>query len=168
MDWLLPIVADTPVGASGIVRGVIAGDAVDTGEVPARFSATTVKVYDVPLDKPVTVQEVAPEVVQVFAPGDEVTVKPVIGEPPFEAGTLHEIAASVFPGVATTLVGASGIVRGVIAVDARDEAELPAALSATTVKVYAVPLANPEKVHERLVVLVQSAGAATAGNEVTV
>lgn len=92
----------------------------------------------------------------------------MIADPPFDAGALHEIAASVFPGVANTLVGASGMVRGVTAVDARDEAELPAALSAMTVKVYAVPLANPEKVQERFAVLVQSAGAAIAGDDVTV
>lgn len=91
----------------------------------------------------------------------------VIAEPPSDVGALHEITASVFPGVALTSVGAPGIVRGVIAVDARDDAELPAALSATTVKVYEVPLANPEKVQERLVVFVQSAGAVMAGDEVT-
>ena len=92
----------------------------------------------------------------------------MIAEPPFDAGALHESAACEFPGVATTDVGAPGIVRGVIALEAVDESELPAALSATTVKVYAVPLASPEKVQERLLVLVQSAGAATAGEEVTV
>ena len=92
----------------------------------------------------------------------------MIAEPPSEAGAFQESVAWVFPGVAVTLVGASGIVRGVIAVEAVDESELPAALSATTVKVYAVPLASPEKVQERLLVLVQSAGAATAGEEVTV
>lgn len=92
----------------------------------------------------------------------------MIAEPPSEAGAFQEIVAWVFPGVAVTLVGAPGIVRGVIAVEAVDESELPAALSATTVKVYAVPLASPEKVQERLLVLVQSAGAATAGEEVTV
>ena len=91
----------------------------------------------------------------------------MIAEPPSDVGALHEITACVFPGVALTSVGAPGMVRGVTAVDARDDAELPAALSATTVKVYEVPLANPEKVQERLAVFVQSAGAVMAGDEVT-
>ena len=39
-----------------------------------------------PLVSPTTEQVSAPVVVQVFAPGDEVTVYPVIAEPPFDAG----------------------------------------------------------------------------------
>ena len=38
------------------------------------FFALTVNVYDVPLVSPVTVQESSPVVVQVLAPGEEVTV----------------------------------------------------------------------------------------------
>jgi hypothetical protein len=39
-------------------------------------------VYDVPVVRPVTVQDVAVVVVQVFAPGVEVTVYPVTADPP--------------------------------------------------------------------------------------
>ncbi len=74
IDWLFPIDAETPVGASGIVRGVIAAEALEIGDDPAMFDATTVKVYAVPLVRPVTVHEVAPVVVQLFAPGEDVTV----------------------------------------------------------------------------------------------
>ena len=92
----------------------------------------------------------------------------MIVDPPFDVGAIQEIKACELSGVALTEVGAPGIVRGVIAADAVDERELPASLIATTVKVYEVPLLNPEKVQLKLVVLVQSAGAAIAGEEVTV
>ena len=88
-----------------------------------------------PLVRPVTVHDVAPEVVQLFAPGEDVTVYPVIAEPPSVNGALQERVASVFPGTATTLVGTLGIVRGVMEFEAIDVAELPAAFSATTEKV---------------------------------
>ena len=162
-----PRVAETPVGAPGIVRGVMAAEATDSLDEPAIFVATTVKVYAVPLANPVTVHDVAVVVVHESAPGDEVTVYPVIGDPPFDTGAFQVTVASAFPGVALTLVGAPGIVRGVMDVDSTDAGELPAAFTAITVKVYAVPLLNPEKVHERFKVFVQSAGAVTAGDEVT-
>ena len=79
--------------------------------------------------------EVAPVVVQVSNPGDEVAVYPVIAEPPSVNGALQERVTSVFPGTATTLVGTLGIVRGVMEFEAIDVAELPAAFSATTEKV---------------------------------
>ena len=44
----------------------------------------------------------------------------------------------------------------------------PAALEAVTENVYAVPLVRPVNVQVRLVVVVQSAGAVTAGLETTV
>lgn len=44
IDWLLPIVADTPVGALGIVRGVTAAEATDALDDPATLVAITVKV----------------------------------------------------------------------------------------------------------------------------
>ena len=59
----------------------------------------------------------------------------MIAEPPFDAGALQESAACEFPGVATTDVGAPGIVRGVIAREALDGADSPWTLIATTVKV---------------------------------
>jgi hypothetical protein len=39
-DWL----ADTPVGAFGVVAGTIAADGLEAGPVPAAFVAVTVKV----------------------------------------------------------------------------------------------------------------------------
>ena len=69
-------VAVTPVGALGAVAGVagVAGpEAADARLVPMALVAVTVKVYVVPLVRPVTVHEMA-TVVQVMADGDEVTV----------------------------------------------------------------------------------------------
>jgi hypothetical protein len=65
--------AKTAVGTPGTVTGTAAGDATDAAPVPAEFVAVTVNVYDVPLVRPVTVQEVV-ELVHVNEPGDEVTV----------------------------------------------------------------------------------------------
>ena len=70
----MPKAAETEVGALGIVRGVIAADATDALDDPAMFAATTVNVYAVPFINPVTAHDVAPDVVQVSALGDEVTV----------------------------------------------------------------------------------------------
>src|SRR5947209_20508256 len=50
----LPAIAVTPVGAPGTVIGVTAFDGADGGPVPTALVAVTVKVYDVPLLRPVT------------------------------------------------------------------------------------------------------------------
>ena len=55
----LSILATTLVGAPGTVRGVIAADGADASPVPMPFVAATVKVYAVPLVRPVTVNCVA-------------------------------------------------------------------------------------------------------------
>lgn len=68
-----PVVPVRAVGAPGTVRGVIADEADDAEPGPAAFVATTVKVYAVPFDNPVTVQPVA-VVVQVAPPGEAVAV----------------------------------------------------------------------------------------------
>ena len=60
-----------------------------------------------------------------------------------ELGALQVTVALTFPAVALTLVGASGRVIGVTALDAADAAEVPAAFVAVTVNVYAVPLVKP-------------------------
>ena len=74
-DWVdSNEVAETPVGATGTVDGVAAFDATEAALVPARFVAVTVNVYEVPFVRPSTVHVVAPVVVQVFAPGADVTV----------------------------------------------------------------------------------------------
>jgi hypothetical protein len=72
-DDALATYPETPVGAPGVVIGVTDADAVEAAEFPAALVAITVNVYAVPLVRPVTVQEVV-ALVQVNAPGDEVTV----------------------------------------------------------------------------------------------
>jgi hypothetical protein len=68
-----PGVADTDVGASGTVAGVAEEEAEDATESPTLFVATTVKVYGVPLVRPVIViGEEDP--VAVKPPGLDVTV----------------------------------------------------------------------------------------------
>jgi hypothetical protein len=70
---LLPV-ALIPVGVPGAVTaGVTDDDAVEAVPVPTELVATTVKVYAVPLVRPVTV--IGEEVpVAVIPPGEEVTV----------------------------------------------------------------------------------------------
>ena len=71
----LPAVAVPIVGAPGTVAGVtelLADDAALV--VPAPLVAVTVKVYAVPLVRPVTMQLVAPVVVHCLPPGEDVTV----------------------------------------------------------------------------------------------
>jgi len=88
---------------------------------------------------------VAPVVVT-LCPSEEVTVYPVISEPPLSVGAVHDTSAVVLPAVAVTAVGVPGTAAGVFASEASDVAELPAAFVATAVKVYAVPLSSPVKV----------------------
>ena len=72
--FVLPAVAVTAVGASGTVFGVTAVDADDAAESPTALLATTENVYAVPLVKPDTVTDVAPVVVAITPPGEDVTV----------------------------------------------------------------------------------------------
>ena len=75
VDWVDSTdVAATLEGAPGTADGVAAFDATDTALVPALFVAVTVNVYEVPFVRPSTVHVVAPVVVQVFAPGADVTL----------------------------------------------------------------------------------------------
>ena len=66
-------VAPTAVGAPGRPSGMRALLGGEAGEVPRALVAVTVKVYDDPWVRPVTVQLVV-DVVQVKPPGLEVTV----------------------------------------------------------------------------------------------
>jgi hypothetical protein len=70
--------ATTAVGVGGVpgaAIGLTLFDAVEAEEVPALFVAVALKLYGVPLVRPVTVHEVAGLVtVQVRLPGVEVTV----------------------------------------------------------------------------------------------
>ena len=74
-DWPFAFdVAVTDVGAPGAVAGTAAADATDATPVPAEFVAVTVNVYEVPLERPVTVHEVAGAVaLQTNEPGLDVT-----------------------------------------------------------------------------------------------
>jgi len=138
----LPAVALTAVGASEVVYGVTAADAVEALLGPAALVALTVNVYAVPLVRPTIVIGLVVPVAVIF-PGFEVTVYPVIALPPFDAGAVKLTIACALPAVALTAVGASGVVYGVTAADAVEALLEPAALVALTVNVYAVPLVRP-------------------------
>ena len=70
--------------------------------------------------------------------------------------------------MARTLVGASGIVRGVVAAEGIDSSEFPAVFIANTVNVYEVPFVKPVNVQFNKLVLIHAAGAVTNGDEITV
>ena len=119
-------VALTLVGAPGTVDGVAAFDAADAVPVPMTLVATTVKAYEEPLVKPVTAHEVVPLVVQMKLPGEDVTVYPVMGDPPLEAGAVQETTdwPLAFE-VATTLTGAPGTVGMVTGLEGAEAAPAP-------------------------------------------
>ena len=99
-----------------------------------------------PLIKPVTVHASAPVVVQVVAPGVEVTVYPVTGDPPSTDGAAHDTATSPLPAVAITAVGAPGTVTGgAVAVAVFDTANgpKPTLLIPATRNRYSTPFVNP-------------------------
>jgi len=81
--------------------------------------------------------------------GLEVTVYPVITEPPSLAGAVKVTVARTFPAVAVPIVGASGTVEGVTEFEATLAALLPLSFVAITVKVYAIPLVSPPTVTHR-------------------
>src|SRR5688572_9238134 len=137
------------VGAPGTAPGVTAFELAEAAPVPTALVAVTVKVYAVPLVRPVTVIDVHGAVqVPVRPPGDEVAVYAVIAAPPLEAGAVKATVACALPPVAVPMVGAPGTVAGVTLLDAADAAPVPIAFVAVTVKVYAVPLARPVTVIE--------------------
>ena len=92
--------------------GVTELEAADAGLVPIAFVAVTVKVYAVPLVKPVMVIGLVVPVA-VIPPGFDVTVKPVIGLPPVLVGTVNDTVACPSPAVAVPMVGALGAVVAV-------------------------------------------------------
>jgi hypothetical protein len=83
---------------------------------------------------PVTVTGLA-EPVFVKPPGLEVTVYPVIGEPPSLVGAVNVTVAWVIPAVAVPIVGAPGTVEGVTEFEAELGRLVPLAFVAVTVKV---------------------------------
>jgi hypothetical protein len=95
-----------PVGAGCAVTEF---EGADAGPVPTLLVAVTVKLYEVPLVKPVTVIGGAVPLA-VRPPGEEVTVYPVIGAPPVKEGAVKATVACVSPGVALIAVAGSGTV----------------------------------------------------------
>jgi hypothetical protein len=99
--------------------GVTALDGGDAGPVPTALLAVTVNVYEVPFVSPDTFALVAggfPVTLTglcAVVPTNGVTVYLVIALPPSE-GTDQLTTAFAWPGVAVTLVGASGAVGGVV------------------------------------------------------
>jgi hypothetical protein len=67
-----------------------------------------------------------------------------MAEPPLKEGGDQVTIADVFPGVASTAVGAPGTVAGVTAKE-REGGESPRLFLATTVKVIGIPLVSPVK-----------------------
>ena len=99
------------------------------------------------LVSPVTVQVVV-MVVQVRPPGVEVTVYPVMAEPPSETGAVQVTVDAVFwPEFAAAPVGAPGTVAGVTDTGGEGMPTGVTAFSAVTVKAYEVPLVSPVMSH---------------------
>jgi hypothetical protein len=86
--------------------------------VPIAFVAVTLKVYDVPLESPLTVIGVD-ELVPVKFPGVEVAVYTVISLPPVPF-VVNSIFALASPKLAVPIVGACGTVPAVAVVVATD------------------------------------------------
>lgn len=146
------LVTFTDCGALGAFAGFTLA-AVDAPEVPRALVAVTLKVYQVPLVSPVTVQlSTLDEVQPLPFPSD--TVYPVTGLPPSVVGAFHVIVAEPSPRVAVTCCGAGGGPMGVT-LAAVDGVLVPTLLVATTVKLDAVPLTRPVTVHESALVVEQ-------------
>jgi len=93
---VFPPVAVPMIGAPGMVGGdgVTCADAADADDVPIAFVAVTVNVYTVPLVNPVTVADVLnPDAVAVMPSELDVTVYPVMADPPLLLGTDHDTVA---------------------------------------------------------------------------
>ena len=67
----------------------------------------------------------------------------MIAAPPFAAGAVQLSATCRSPAVPANAVGAPGTVIGVTGADGSDCGPVPAALTAATLNVYAVPLVKP-------------------------
>jgi hypothetical protein len=116
-------------------------DAGDAEPVPSELVAVTLKVYESPLLRPITVQVSGPVVhVQVCPPFAEevesaaVTVYSVMFAPPGLVGALQVTVAEASATVATTLRGAPGTVAAGVAQASSEGLEGPIAFTASTVK----------------------------------
>jgi hypothetical protein len=107
--------------------------------VPFVFVAVTVYVY-VPFTVSVTVTGLVPVAV---TPEEEVTVYPVIADPPVAPAVNVTVTVPPETRDAVPIVGACGTVVAVIEDDALDAGPVALALVAVTANVYDVALCNP-------------------------
>jgi hypothetical protein len=117
-------------------------EAAEAEPEPTPFVAVTLKVYEVPGVRPVTLQVRAPDVVQVRPPGDAVTVYREMAEP-LAAAAVQEIVACELPAVAVGVPGVPATAAGITALELADQAPVPAAFVAATWKMYDVPFTRP-------------------------
>jgi hypothetical protein len=81
-------------------------------------------VYDVPFVSPVTIID-DDEPDAVIPSGSDVTVYPVMTEPPLFIGAVNDTVACVFPATADTEVGESGTVAGIGGAVGKGNGEIP-------------------------------------------
>jgi hypothetical protein len=72
----------------------------------------------------------------------------VIGEPPLVTGAVHEIVAVVLPATTERSTGALGTLAGVTGEEVAEGGLMPTALTAMTLKTYAVPFVRPVATYE--------------------
>src|SRR4051812_6304738 len=101
----LPKTAATLVDDPGTVAGTTGPVGLERSLSPMAFVATTVNVYVVPLTRPEKASDVEPAAaVNCAAPGDAVTVYPVMLLPPLSSGAFQVTVAERLPNVAATFV----------------------------------------------------------------
>ncbi len=106
-----PELAVTPVGAPGTAGppGMTGCVGAEACPVPMAVVAVTVNVYGTPSVSPSTTAWVDDPSTSTLTPsGDDVTVYPVIGLPPFAGGTDHSTVAEPSPAAAIASTGAPG------------------------------------------------------------
>ena len=123
---------------------------------PTALMAAKLKVYTSPSVSPVTVHIVDVLVCDpghTLLPGVEVvmlassTVKPVIGRPPVDDGAFQLTVADSKPLASLRAEGTPGAVTSVTLAEEPENAPVPAALMAATLKVYASPRVSPDAAH---------------------
>ena len=120
----------------------LSGTAIELEELPEAFMAETVNVTSIPLANVFSVaNRTLPTVIGL--PTDGVTMYPVIGEVPLEAGAVQETVVELIATTAETPVGAPGSDADGVTGNKEEANELPAAFIAETVNVTSVPLVNP-------------------------
>ena len=143
--WPLEAMMEVMVGASGTLAGVTELLGREPVLVPMALVAVTVKVYGVPLVRPVRViGEEPPETT--CRPSFDVTVYEVMADPPLLPSSEKVTVAWPLEAMMEVMVGASGAVAGTMELLVPDEVLVPIALVAVTVKVYVVPLVRPVRV----------------------